>query len=97
MNTITFVIAFNFAANKRAFYDFGVQRRKGRKEEFFFKIVQIYFNERMVYRNHMHHTLINMRLRGIFPVITGTNINPFVPYNPFPIQPRSPLLLEDKP
>jgi hypothetical protein len=31
MNTITFVIAFIFAANKRAFYDFGVQRRKAAK------------------------------------------------------------------
>jgi hypothetical protein len=28
MNTLTFVIAFIFAANKSTFYDFGVQRRK---------------------------------------------------------------------
>ena len=31
MNTLTFVIAFIFAANKSAFYDFGVQRRKAAK------------------------------------------------------------------
>ena len=31
MNTLTFVITFIFAANKSAFYDFGVQRRKGAK------------------------------------------------------------------
>jgi len=31
MNTLTFVIAFIFAANKSAFYDFGEQRRKAAK------------------------------------------------------------------
>ena len=31
MNTLTFVIAFIVAANKSAFYDFGVQRRKAAK------------------------------------------------------------------
>jgi hypothetical protein len=31
MNTLTFVIAFILAANKSAFYDFGVQRRKAAK------------------------------------------------------------------
>ena len=31
---------------------------------------------------HMHHTLINTGLRGIFPVITGTYTKPLCPTQP---------------